>query len=285
VKVFEKTIQALPGGSVLAQCGPMRLVISAFVGRIAQPEMAARAGRESFDCLERVARVKGFLGQGFRETADQVQDPLAARMIESVMAVGDEDLTPMAAVAGTIADAVADHLCERGMTKVVVDNGGDVAVRLGGREAVTVGIRPAVEESEISHVISLGPEAHSWGIATSGLGGRSFTRGIASAATVVARNASLGDAAATAVANASFVDDPLVFRRPARELDPCTDIPDLPVTVKVGRLGDEKKALAVANAIQKANELIHREVILGAFVSVQGMTGMTEFFEHALVHG
>jgi hypothetical protein len=138
--MVEKAVRVLQGGSVLAQFGPMRLVVSAFVGRIAQPEMALKAGRVSFGYLERVARQRGFLGQGFRETVHQVQDPLALRMIESVIAVGDEDLTPMAAVAGTIADAVADHLFERGMTKVVVDNGGDIAVRLGGQEAVTVGV-------------------------------------------------------------------------------------------------------------------------------------------------
>jgi len=36
------------------------------------------------------------------------------KMIDSVMMVGDEDLTPMAAVAGTIADEVADFLLNAG---------------------------------------------------------------------------------------------------------------------------------------------------------------------------
>jgi len=149
--------------------------------------------------------------------------------------IGDEDLTPMAAVAGTIADEVADFLFEHGMTKVVVDNGGDVAVRADREEPITVGIRPDVSDHAVSYVIGLDPDLHSHGVATSGLGGRSLTRGIASAATVVARTASLADAAATAVANASFLEDEQVWRRPAEELDPYTDIAGLDITVKVGR--------------------------------------------------
>ena len=115
-------------------------------------------------------------------------------------------------------------------------------------------------------------------MATSGLGGRSLTRGIASAATVVAQTASLADAAATAVANASFLEDAQVWRRRAEELDPYTDIAGLDVTVKVGPLSEEKKSQALAQAIQKAEDLVRREVILGAFVAVQGVVDMTTYF-------
>jgi uncharacterized protein len=274
--MFDKTIRKLQGGSVLAECGPMRLVISAFVGKLPQPELAARAGRESFAYLEGVAAEKPLLGKGFRSTGHRGTNGIVTRMIESVSAVGDEGLTPMAAVAGTIADGVAEFLFARGMTKVVVENGGDVSVRLQGDESVTVGIRPEVGVAEISHVIALGPERRSWGVATSGLAGRSLTRGGASAVTTVATTASLADAAATAVANASFVEDAQVVRRPAEEVDPYTDIPGIPVTVKTGPLSEAMKSLAVEQALMRAQDLISREVILGAFVAVQGRIGMTE---------
>ncbi len=280
---FERSATVLPGGSVLAESGPMRLVISAGIGKVLQTKMALRAAEESFGFLERVARHRKYLGRQFLESREQIKDSLVLKMISSVVMIGDEDLTPMAAVAGTIADEVADFLFEHGMTKVVVDNGGDVAVRADREEPITVGIRPDINDHEVSYVIGLDPDLHSHGVATSGLGGRSLTRGIASAATVVARTASLADAAATAVANASFLEDEQVRRRPAEDLDPYTDIAGLDITVKVGPLSEEKKIRAVSQAIRRAEDLVRREVILGAFVAVQGVHGMTEYFRDRLV--
>ena len=280
---FERSATVLAGGNVLAESGPMRLVISAGIGKVVQTQMALRAAEESFGFLERVAAHRISLGRQYRECRDRIQDPLVLKMISSVVAIGDEDLTPMAAVAGTLADAVADFLFERGMTKVVVDNGGDVAIRADREEPVTVGIRPDVNNRAVSHVVGLGPGFRSHGVATSGLGGRSLTRGIASAATVVAQTASLADAAATAVANASFLEDAQVWRRRAEELDPYTDIAGLDVTVKVGPLSEEKKSQALAQAIQKAEDLVRREVILGAFVAVQGLHGMTKYLRDRMI--
>jgi len=280
---FERSATVLPGGSVLAESGPMRLVISASIGKVVQTKTALRAAEESYGFLERVARHRKFLGRQFLETRQQITDPLALKMISSVLTIGDEDLTPMAAVAGTIADEVADFLFELGMTKVVVDNGGDVAIRADREDPVTVGIRPDVNDRAVSYVIGLDPDLRSHGVATSGLGGRSLTRGIASAATVVARTASLADAAATAVANASFLEDEQVLRRPAEEIDPYTDIAGLDITVKVGPLSEEMKSRAVSQSIRRAEDLVQQGVILGAFVAVQGMHGMTRYFKDRLV--
>lgn len=280
---FERSATLLPGGRVLAESGPMRLVISAAIGKVAQKDAALRAAEESFGYLERIARHRKLLGTGFREHREKIRDALVLKMIESAVLVGDDDLTPMASVAGTLADEVADFLFQRGMTKVVVENGGDVAIRANREEPVTVGIRPDVMDPAVSHVISLDPGVPSHGVATSGLGGRSLTRGIASAATVVARTASLADAAATAVANASLVEDKQVWRRTAEELDPYTDIPGLEVTVKVGPLSEEKKRRAVLQAVRRAEDLVRRGVILGAFVAVQGTHGMTAYLRDRLL--
>lgn len=280
---FERSATVLPEGSVLAESGPMRLVISAGIGKVVQTKVALRAAEESFGFLERVARHRKFLGRHFLESREDIKDPLVLKMITSVVIVGDEDLTPMAAVAGTIADEVADFLFEHGMTKVVVDNGGDVAIRADREDPITVGIRPDVNDREIACVIGLDPDLRSHGVATSGLGGRSLTRGIASAATVVARTASLADAAATAVANASLLEDEQILRRRAEDLDPYTDIAGLDITVKVGPLSEQKKSRAVSQAIRRAEDLVRREVILGAFVAVQGVHGMTEYFRKRLV--
>ena len=66
------------------------------------------------------------------------QGLFAHTMWAAVSMIGDSDLTPMAAVAGTIADATADFLVESGLTRVIVNNGGDVAVRLTKGETVSV---------------------------------------------------------------------------------------------------------------------------------------------------
>lgn len=279
---YEKAINVLQGGAVMAECGPMKLVISAFVGKVPQPEMGKRAAEESFKYLEQVAHLRDLLGRRCTEIPENLEDSLAVKMIKSVLTVGDKGLTPMAAVAGTIADAVADFLFNRGMTKVVVDNGGDVAVRLQEGASVTVGIRPEIGKQGISNVIVLDSRSPSWGVTTSGLGGRSLTSGIASASTVIAETASMADAASTAIANASFVKDEQVIQRPAEEIDPETDIAGLPVTVKVGPLSEETKAMAVSKAMERAEQLIEKDIILGTYVAVQGKVAMTSFFKERL---
>ena len=280
---YEKAIHMLAGGAVMIECGPMRLVIDARVGKVPQPQSALRAAEEAVRFLEGVAAARPLLGRDYRAAMPQVTDPLALKMTASIQAVGDEDLTPMAAVAGTIADAVADFLFERGMTRVLVDNGGDLAVRCSDGEPVTVGIRPNVESKSISHVMMLGPERTAWGIATSGLGGRSLTRGVLEAATIVAANASLADAAATAVANASYVEHSVVVQKPAEEIAPFTDIAGLEVTVSVGPLPEEKKHQAIDQAIRRAEDLAKHGLIFGAFVAVQGKTTMTRFIAERLM--
>jgi ApbE superfamily uncharacterized protein (UPF0280 family) len=282
ITAYERNIHVLEGGSIMAECGPMRLVISSHLGRVPQREMNLEAARVSFGLLERVARLQHILKQRQDRLPPRLEDPLGAGMIRSVLDIGDEDLTPMAAVAGTIADAVADFLLERGMTKVVVNNGGDIAIRLQEGQSARVGIRTDVTRGDYEHVIALDAGRASWGVATSGLGGRSLTRGVASAATVVASTASLADAGATATANASLVEDPQIVQRPAEEVDPHTDIRSLPVTVSIGSLSPEKKREAVSKAMARAEELVSRGVILGALVAVGGELGMTSFMKERL---
>ena len=240
---YQTNIQWLDGGRILAECGPMHLVIEASVGRIPQREFCIRAAEEAFGLLERIAQQRRLLSRRYRRVPADLDNFLVLKMIRSVLAV-DEELTPMAAVAGTIADGVAAFLRRRGMTRVIVNNGGDVAIRAGPEESVNVGIRPDLTHSAITDIMTLGDERPSWGVATSGLEGRSLTQGVASAATIIAGSASLADAAATSVANASYVEDETVIQRPAEELDEQTDIPGIAVTIQAGPFTEEKKDLA-----------------------------------------
>jgi uncharacterized protein len=107
------------------------------------------------------------------------------------------------------------------------------------------------------------------GACTSGLGGRSFTRGIASAATVFADRAAIADAAATAIANATFIDTSAVHRRLAERIDPDTDLKGVEVVTSVGLLSDDEIKMALEQGISRAQRLIDRNVIKGACVSVK----------------
>jgi ApbE superfamily uncharacterized protein (UPF0280 family) len=278
---YQTDIQWLDGGRILAECGPMRLVIEAWVGRIPQREICIRAAKEAFLLLERIAQQRRLLSRRYTSVPDGANDFLGLKMIRSVLAV-DPELTPMAAVAGTISDRVAAFLFRRGMTRVIVNNGGDVAIRTGSDVSVNVGIRPDLTHSAITDIMRLGDERSSWGVATSGLEGRSLTRGVASAATIIAGSASVADAAATSIANASYVKDETVIQRPAEELDEQTDIPGVAVTIQAGPFTEEKKDLALSGAMKKAEALLKKRLIFGAYIVVDGKVMMTDFVRHRL---
>lgn len=280
---YEQSIGLLDEESVLAECGPMRLVIRAWDKGRPQTDLCHKAAEQSFSFLERIANLRQMLSLPVAKIESLPDDALARQMIQSVQAIGDNDLTPMAAVAGTIADAVADWLFKQEMTKVLVDNGGDISIRLSDNEEAAVGIRPDINSPNLSHVLRLNSQNSSWGVTTSGLGGRSFTRGIASAVTAVAERASVADAAATAVANACFVKDKDITQVPAEHIDPNTDLKGILVTVEVGAMIREKILLAVNPALEKAEALSRSGTILGAFIALHGYfditKGLEKFFE------
>jgi ApbE superfamily uncharacterized protein (UPF0280 family) len=265
---YKQSIAFIDDESVLAECGPMRLVIRAWKGAEPQIDLVREAAAKSFLYLERVAGFRSELSQPFSELKVQPPDGLALEMVDSVAIIGDDDLTPMAAVAGTIADAVANWLFEQGVTKVIVDNGGDIAVRLAEGESVTVGVRPRVTSRHISHVINLDSDRTAWGVTTSGVGGRSLTRGIASAVTVLSTKASVADAGATAIANACFVEDDRIIQLPAAKIDPTSDLKDMLVTTEVGPLSSEKILAAINSARRKADDLSQKGIIDGAFIAL-----------------
>ena len=195
-------------------------------------------------------------------------------MVKAVHATGDWSLTPMAAVAGTFADLIADWLVSRGATKVMINNGGDIAVRLSDGEQTKIGVTPSIGAPGFTHVIPLASFDGIGGVATSGMGGRSFTKGIASSVTVLAETARVADSCATLTANHCFADDPGIVQLPAESLDPNTDIPGHLVTVRAEGLKPETKHQALQNALAKAQELKDRGTIRGAVIFLDELIGM-----------
>ena len=108
---------------------------------------------------------------------------------------------PMAAVAGALADLAVEEMIKSGAKIAVVEDGGEISVRSSEKLDVMI----YAGESSLSKRLGLRilPEDCPLGLATSsGTVGHALSLGFADAATVVAENAALADAAATAVCNA-----------------------------------------------------------------------------------
>jgi hypothetical protein len=198
------------------------------------------------------------------------------RMIEATKKMEESDLTPLAAVAGTASDVVADFMLRKGGTKIIVDNGGDIAIRLREGEMARVGIKTEIDATHPAYLITLDSTTRIGGVATSGLGGRSFTKGIASAATILSPTAALSDAAATVIGNFTNVEHRNIARCLAEKIYPDTDIAGEWVTVKVGKLTREKIEEALHTGLSKASAIWQKGLIHGALIALQGRVVWTD---------
>jgi uncharacterized protein len=261
----------LPGSRLHLNEGPIDLVIRAD-GEPAAVAEAYRAAERRFDGLlpELVAELP-LLRTPLGDEFPVLQGPIARRMAEACWPHRADFITPMAAVAGAVAEAVlAAMTAAAPLSRAYVNDGGDIALHLTPGTSLAIGVvrslERAVPEGEVRVVYDMPIR----GIATSGRHGRSFSLGIADAVTVLARDAPSADAAATLIANAVTVDDPAVTRRPARDLDPDTDLGDLPVVVGVGPLSAAQMATALDAGVARAEALRRAGLIEAALLSLAG---------------
>jgi ApbE superfamily uncharacterized protein (UPF0280 family) len=211
--------------------------------------------------------------------------PIARRMVAACRpyAEGGRFITAMAAVAGSVAEELLEcFAAEPGVQRAYVNDGGDIALHLTeGAEPYTVGLvadagravrarlRGAAAPA-LDGAIRIDARCGVRGIATSGWRGRSFSLGIADAATVLAASASQADAAATVVGNAVVVDDPRIARRPASELRDDSDLGDRLVTVAVPLLEAEQVRCALDRGAAAARAGIAAGRIVAAALALQG---------------
>jgi len=245
----------LVDGRLHLQHGPIDLIIEAF-GAAEDVERAYAQATERFGDILPLA-----------EAYPLLQGPVARRMAEATWPHRAVYITPMAAVAGAVADEMLQALVRgRTLDKAYVNDGGDIAIHLtAGHE-----LRAGIFAQGLDGVARLTAERPVRGIATSGRGGRSFSLGIADSVTVLATTAAAADAAATLIANAVNLDHPAIDRRAACDLDPDSDLGDLPVTVAVGTLPLEIVAEALARGVAEARRLRRCGLIDSAALSLQG---------------
>ena len=271
-------VTLLSNGGVLVEYGPMRMVITVLDHGKPLVDLAREGGYLATRLLDDLARNLHVLKKKAQaiEIERGAYPDVVERMIDATQKMEEADLTPLAAVAGAASDVVADFLISQGGTKIIVDNGGDVAIRLRKGEVARVGVKTDILAQSPSYVLSIHSGVGIGGVATSGLGGRSFTKGIATAATVVATIASLADAAATVIGNWTNAEDPAIERSLAETIYPETDIAGEWVTTKVGNLSREKTEEAMRNGLARAKGLTQQGPIKGALVAVRGSVGWTD---------
>ncbi|GHD99469.1 thiamine biosynthesis protein ApbE [Allgaiera indica] len=196
------------------------------------------------------------------------EGPVARRMAAAVAPYAAEFITPMAAVAGAVADAVLAAMADApGLTKAHVNNGGDIAFHLAPGQSLTAAIAGAPAG------LRLTADQPFRGLATSGWRGRSHSLGIADAVTVIARSAAEADAAATMIANAvNLPGHPSIIRRPACDLAPDSDLGPRLVTVDVGPLSAAESAHALDRGLAAARRYHARGLIGAALLSLNGLT-------------
>ena len=267
-------IALLPDGRRLhMQYGPIDLVAEAD-GEMEEVAAAYRQAADRFPLI--LPELVGELPR-LRQTVDELADAVsfhgntARRMAEAVRMHRGLFVTPMAGVAGAVADEMLAAMTEgRRLQRAYVNNGGDIAIFLGDGAEFAVGLVDRPDKPEPAGRFTVTLDMPVRGVATSGWRGRSFSLGIADAVTVLARDAAMADVAATLIANRVNANHPAIERRPAQELEPDSDLGMMPVTVSVGPLDEVTRQAALDSGFAMAEEMREAQLIYGAAILLDG---------------
>ena len=199
---------------------------------------------------------------------------VVARRMHAAVApfAADCFITPMAAVAGSVAEEILGAMLGAAMLdQAYVNNGGDIALHLGKGKYFSIGLMDRPDRDGVMRTMRVDADDQVGGVATSGRHGRSFSLGIADAVTVLAATASQADAAATVIANAvDLPGHPAIVRLPACELQPDSDLGARLVTRHVHELSHNEIAAALESGAECARQLFDRGLIEGAVLQLCG---------------
>ncbi|MFN6979266.1 MAG: UPF0280 family protein [Gemmobacter sp.] len=260
------TARLLPDGRRLhLNHGPIDLIVEAWGAPAAvRAGHAAATARFSGLLADLVAELPALRASEPRP----LTGPVARRMAAAVAPFRPAFVTPMAAVAGAVAeDVLAALVAGGGIARAYANNGGDIALHLAPGTSLTAAIAgtPGAPRVTITHADPVR------GIATSGWRGRSWSLGVADAVTVLAASAAQADAAATMIANAvDLPGHPAITRRPARAMQAGSDLGDRMVTVAVGPLTAAETAAALDRGAQAAAAFRARGLIVAAALFLGG---------------
>ena len=253
-------IRLLPDGRRLhLSDGPIDLIVEAF-GAMDQVRAAYRSAGDRFvSVLDELCSELALLRQPIEVNSTLPTGCVARRMVLAVAPYAQRCfLTPLAAVAGSVAEEILAAMTSAAkLSRAYVNNGGDIAFHLAPGEQFVAGVIERPDRPSLFGTATLHHDQPSRGIATSGWRGRSFSLGIADAATVLADTASRADAGATVIANAvNLPQHSFILREPARNLAPDSDLGDLAVTRDVPQLTAPEVHQALAAGARVAGELL-----------------------------
>jgi len=277
------TAARLPGDRLHLQHGPIDLIVGAEgPGREAAFRVAWRRFQPLLDELVAELSLLRRPPGGHRPAS-----PVGARMADAVRPHSVRHfVTPMAAVAGAVADEVLSvMIAAGGLTRAYVNDGGDIALHLTPGQSYRAAMA-GLDATDLGRVDIRAGDGIG-GIATSGRGGRSLSFGIAQSVTVLAASAAAADAAATLIANAvDLPGHPAIGRRPASEIQPDSDLGDRLVTVAVGALSDAETAEALDRGHAEADRMRAAGLIAGAalILNDQARVLAPQTTPEALVH-
>jgi ApbE superfamily uncharacterized protein (UPF0280 family) len=282
----------LPDGRWHFQHGPIDLLIGADGDAPTLVQAQQAAWRRFETLLDELVAELPLLRQPVSGCACPLNGDVARSMWVACHPYRAAYITPMAAVAGAVAQAVLACYRRVGVSRAWVNNGGDIALHLTPDTSWRIGLfadiarhHPHTDDGRlrIDADFTVHASLPVRGIATSGWRGRSFSLGIADSVTVLARTAAEADAAATVIANAVNVDDPRIARRPACEMKDDSDLGTLPVTVDVPPLDEATVQHALAAGQRRARELQALGLIWSAALSCQGRFALVEAERQAQV--
>jgi ApbE superfamily uncharacterized protein (UPF0280 family) len=253
-------------GRLHLQHGPIDLVIgvdgaiSLELEAYQRTHAFALANRRFKTVLEELVSELPLLKRQALPDSPQPQGTTAQRMMAAVRPyAGSHFITPMAAVAGAVADEILAAMltgftAENRPRRIYINNGGDIAIHLD--EAAEFHIGMSREDRIDLGSFAIGWQSPTRGIATSGRGGRSLSMGIADSVTILAASAAEADAAATIVANAvDLPGHPAITRTKASNVVDDSDLGDLLVVRGCGDLTDIEISTALERGVAEAERL------------------------------
>jgi hypothetical protein len=255
------------------QDGPIDLIIEAHGGDMSLQAAYRAAAWRFAGLLDELCAELPLLRQAADPRTCVLKGGVARRMHAAVAPfAADQFITPMAAVAGSVAEEILGAMMnEASLERAYVNNGGDIALHLAEGEQFTVGLLDRPDRSGVMRTMIVDASDPTRGIATSGRHGRSFSLGIADAVTVLARTAAQADAAATVIANAvDLPGHPAIVRLPAQSLQPDSDLGARMVTREVGPLQEFEIAAALDLGVATARAQLAAGLIDAAALRLQG---------------
>ena len=274
----EARMAMLPDGRRLhLQHGPIDIVAEAFGEEVEVRAAYRQAGACFATILDDLVAELDLLRRPLGESRPALRGPVARCMLGACWPHRAKFITPMAAVAGSVADEVlAAMTAGRRLARTYVNNGGDIAMYLGPGTSFSAGVVNDPDRPGLDERIVLGADGPARGMATSGWRGRSLSFGIADAVTVLAGSAAGADAAATLIANAVTIDHPAIERAPADSLREESDLGPRLVTVAVGSLPANARAAALDAGIAEARSMQRAGLIVSARLALQGVSRALE---------